>query len=280
MSPFILADHADTQQKRIGTRNTWISLAAYSMREAIKSGKMDLFSFIDWCAGMDLAGVELTSYYFKKDFDARYLHELRRRAFGQGITVSGTAIGNNFCLPAGPEKQKEVDQVKRWIDSSAELWAPHIRIFAGQIPQGVDKKTAIGYVADGIRSVLDHAADRGIVLGLENHHGITDRAADHIAICDAVGKSPWFGINLDTGNYYTNAYEELEIAAPRAVNVQIKVEVFQNNGVKVPADLERFRSILVKAEYKGWVALEYEAKGDPYLEIPMYIRKLKELFEG
>jgi sugar phosphate isomerase/epimerase len=144
----------------------------------------------------------------------------------------------------------------------------------------VDKKIAIGYVADGIRSVLDHAAERGIVLGLENHHGITDRAADHLAICDAVGTSPWFGVNLDTGNYYTNAYEELEMAAPRAVNVQIKVEVVQNNGVKVLADLEKFRSIIVKAGYKGWVALEYEAKGDPYLEIPLYIRKLKELFEG
>ncbi|MHB9031293.1 MAG: sugar phosphate isomerase/epimerase family protein, partial [Candidatus Latescibacterota bacterium] len=85
--------------------------------------------------------------------------------------------------------------------------------------------------------------------------------------------------NLDTGNYYTDAYEELAMAAPRAVNVQIKVEVVRNDGVKAPADLEKFRDIIVNAQYKGWVALEYEAKGDPYLEVPMYIRRLKELFE-
>jgi len=271
---------AEAQRRRTQTRNTWISLAAYSMREALTSGKMDLFRFIDWCAEMDLAGAELTAYYFRKGFDASYLRELRRRAFGRGITVSGTAIRNNFCLPSGQDKQKEIDQVKRWIDHAAELWAPHIRIFAGEIPKGADRKTAIGYVADGIRAVLDHAAERGIILGLENHHGITDRASDHLAICDAVGRNHWFGVNLDTGNYYTNAYEELEMAAPRAVNVQIKVEVVRNDGVKIPADLEKFRNILVNAKYKGWIALEYEAKGDPYIEIPIYIRKLKDLFEA
>jgi sugar phosphate isomerase/epimerase len=271
---------ACAQVNRTSAKNMHVSLCAYSMREALTKGTMDLFGFIDWCAEMDLAGTELTSYYFRKDFDAAYLRELRRRAFNRGVTVSGTAVRNKFCIPDGPEKQKEIDQVKRWIDFAAELFAPHIRIFAGEVPAGMDKKTAIGYAADGIRAVLDHAAERGIMLGLENHGGITARVEDHLAICNAVGKHPWFGINLDTGNYRTNAYEELAMAAPRAVNVHIKVEVYKNNGPKVPADLERFRRILVDAKYMGWIALEYEAEGDPRLEIPMYIKKLKELFEG
>lgn len=257
-----------------------VAIAAYSLREALTSGQMDLFRFIDWCANLNVGGVELTSYYFKDGFDRAYLRDLRRRAFGQGLTVSGTAIRNNFCLPAGPERQKEIDGVKRWIDHAAELWAPHIRIFAGEIPEGKDKKTAIGYVAESTRAVLDHAADRGIILGLENHHGITDRAADHLAICDAVGEHPWFGVNLDTGNYYTNPYEELEMAVPRAVNVQIKVEVMGVDGLKQLADLDRLRNMLVKAKYKGWVALEYEADGDPFLEVPQYVREMKRLFEA
>jgi sugar phosphate isomerase/epimerase len=265
---------------RASAKNMHVSLAAYSMREALTGGKMDLFKFIDWCAEMNLAGAELTSYYFKENFDTAYLHDLRRHAFSRGVTVSGTAIRNNFCLPKGQEKQKEIDQVKRWIDCAAELFAPHIRIFAGEVPAGMEKETAIGYAADGIRAVLGHAEERGIVLGLENHGGITARVKDHLAICDAVGENRWFGVNLDTGNYYTDAYEELAAAAPRAVNVQIKVEVFENSGPKVPADLERFKQILVDARYRGWIALEYEASGDPWLEIPMYIGKLKDLFEG
>ena len=259
-------------------KNMHISLAAYSMRAALQDGSMDLFGFIDWCAEMDLAGTELTSYYFTGT-NKKYLHKLKHHAFKKGVTISGTAVRNNFCLPPGPEKQKEIDHVRKWIDYSVEFFAPHIRIFAGSIPKDVDKQTCIGWAADGIREVLDHAADRGIMIGLENHGGITARAADHLAICDAVGDHPWFGINLDTGNYRTNAYEELAVAAPRAVNVQLKVEVFKNDGSKVQADFERLKSILVKAGYKGWIALEYEAEEDPRIAIPGYVKKLKDMFE-
>ena len=51
-----------------------MSLAAYSMRKYLtpdKSGKqeMNLFDFVDFCAGQGLPGAELTSYYFPDDVD-------------------------------------------------------------------------------------------------------------------------------------------------------------------------------------------------------------------
>ncbi len=132
--------------------------------------------------------------------------------------------------------------------------------------------------ADGIKECLDYAGEKGVVLGLENHGGITARAEDHLAICDAVGEHPWFGVNLDTGNYRTNPYEELAMAAPRSVNVQVKVEVADESGNSEPTDLAKIRDILIQANYKGWVALEYEAKEDPLVAIPRYIKQLQELF--
>lgn len=267
-----------TPETNEDTQNMHLSLAAYSVRQALTRGDMDLFGFIEWCAELGLPGTELTSYYFEEGFDTAYLHRLKRHALANGVTVSGTAIRNDFCLPPGPDRQRQVDEVKRWVDYAVELFAPHIRIFAGDIPNDVDKQTCITWVADAIKDVLDYAGERGILIGLENHGGITGRAADHLAICAAVGDHPWFGINLDTGNYRTDAYEELALAAPHAVNVQIKVEIFENNGTKVPADLERIKQILVDADYKGWVALEYEAEPDPFVEIPRYVETLKALF--
>ncbi|HXK60067.1 MAG TPA: sugar phosphate isomerase/epimerase family protein [Acidobacteriota bacterium] len=261
-------------------KNAQLSLAAYSRRQDLTAGKMDLFQFIDWCAELDLPGTELTSYFFKEGFDKQYLRELRRHAFSKGVTVSGTAIRNNFCLPPGPQKDKEIAHVKRWIDEAAELFAPHIRIFGGDLPRGATKEAGIQWVADGIKEVLPRAAERGIILGLENHGGITARAADLLAICDKVGNSPWFGINLDTGNFHTNAYEELAMVAPRAVNVQVKVEIVDNSGRNQPVDLQKIRDILEKANYKGWVALEYEAEEDPVKAIPFWIKKMKETFGG
>lgn len=275
----VLASGGTVQAATPGNRlkNTQLSLAAYSMRKSLTDGSMNLFQFIDLCAELDLAGTELTSYYFKPDFDKAYLHELKRHAYRSGLTINGTAVRNNFCLPAGPQKQKEIDHVRQWIDHAAELCAPHIRIFAGNVPDGVAKETAIQWVADGIKAVLDHAGARAVFLGLENHGGITARVADHLAICDRVGNHPWFGINLDTGNYRTDAYLELAKAAPRAVNVQIKVQVSRNDGTREEADLKKIREILAQAHYKGWVVLEYEGES-PVTAIPHWIGRLKQTF--
>lgn len=267
-------------QEKSGVKNMWVSLAAYSVRNALTNGSMDLFGFIDWCSELNLAGTELTSYYFEDDFDAAYLRRLRNRAFRKGVTISGTAIRNDFCQPPGAAKDREVAQVKRWIDHAAELFAPHVRIFAGDIPEGTDKKTAIGWTAEGIKQILRQAETRGVMIGLENHGGITAEAADLLAICEEVGDHPWFGVNLDTGNYHSNdPYGELVLSAPKAVNVQIKVEMSGLGRRRVPADLERIRDIIVDAGYKGWIVLEYEAE-DPSTEIPKYITRLKELFES
>lgn len=260
-----------------GTDRMHLSMAAYSMREPLENGEMSLFEFVDWCGELGLAGTELTSYYFPEEVTTDYLHRLKRRAWRSGLTVTGTAVGNDFCLPPGTERREQIDHVRRWIDYAAEMYAPHIRIFAGSAPEGVERETAIGWVVASIREVLTYAAERGVMLGLENHGGVTARAESHLEICDRVGEDPWFGINLDTGNYRTNVYRELEMAAPAAVNVQYKVEVHRD-GTSKPADVERIRDILVGAEYRGWIALEYEADEDPRAAIPRHVQTLRRAF--
>ena len=145
--------------------------------------------------------------------------------------------------------------------------------------QQLNRQSYREFQQDGILDILDHAAERGVIIGLENHGGITARARDMLAICEKVGEHPWFGVNLDTGNFRKNGYEELSMIAPLAVNVQVKVEMTEN-GHEVPADFRRIRKILTEAGYSGWVALEYEAEPDPFIEIPKYLRQLKELFEA
>ena len=277
--PLGLTAGASSQAAEVVPGNMKVSLAAYSMREALTSGEMDLFGFVDWCSEMDLSGAELTSYYFKEGFDGAYLRRLKNHAFRQGVTVSGTAIRNDFCMPPGPEKDRQIAAVKNWIDYAAELGAPHVRIFAGNVPDGADKAAAIRWTAEGIKAVLDHAGEKGVIVGLENHGGITAMARDHLDICEQVGRHPWFGVNLDTGNYRNQPYEELKLTAPWAVNVQVKVEVWKGEE-KAPADLERIRDIISESGYKGWVVLEYEASEEPLKAIPGYVRQLKRLFES
>ena len=90
-------------------------------------------------------------------------------------------------------------------------------------------------------------------------------------------KSPWFGINLDTGNFQTDdPYADLAKCAPYAVNVQVKVEVKRRGETMAePTDYRKIAKLLGDANYQGYVALEYEAKEDPFKAIPPALKAIK-----
>ena len=262
---------------RPGSPTLRTSLAAYSFREQFKDpSKLDMFKFIDYCADHGLEGTELTSYFFPEDADDAYYVRIKRHAFLRGISVSGTAVGNNFAMPKGEALDKQIADVKQWIDRSHIMGAPHIRVFAGA-PKGIDRATAVPLCVNALEECCEYAGKKGIFLGLENHGGIVAEAPELLEIVKAV-KSPWLGINLDTGNFRTDdPYGDLAKCAPYAVNVQVKVEIAPRGQDKQHADLPRLIKILRDSNYQGFVALEYEAKEDPYKAVPGYLEKLKEL---
>lgn len=255
-----------------------LSLAAYSYRDLLTgdSPSMDLFDFADRAADLGLDAIEPTTYYFPKDVDSAYLHQLRRHAFLLGLDISGTAIGNDFCVPNGPEREKQIADTRAWIDRAAELNAPVIRTFAGSTPGGDTDDAAIARVISAYAEVLPHAAARGILLALENHGGVTSTADQMLRIVEAIDH-PNFGVNLDSGNFHTpDPYADLARIAPYAVNVQLKTEI-DRDGTKEEADLERLVGILREARYSGYVVLEYEAEEDPLTAIPRHVEKLRQL---
>lgn len=253
-----------------------LSCAAYSYRKELTGGKMTLDDFINLCADLQLEAVELTSYYFPEKITPDFLNHLKRQTFLKGLDISGTAIRNEFCLPPGPERDKNIDHVKLWINYAQAFSAPCIRIFAGNPAKGVSEDEAIGWCADAIKISLEYAAKQGVFLALENHGGITARAATMKKICDKVGNHPWFGVNLDTGNFRTDAYNELQMMAPLAVNVQVKDYVYTPDGKeKTAPDLKKLIDILRGANYRGYVVLEYEGEEEATTAVPKWIEKLR-----
>ena len=68
-------------------------------------------------------------------------------------------------------------------------------------------------------------------------------------------------------------------AAPYAVVAQIKTEI-SPRGVTQDADLARVVGILRESGYRGFVALEYEAKEDPFVAVPRYLTELRQLISA
>jgi sugar phosphate isomerase/epimerase len=266
-----------------------LSLAAYSFNRFLPNtwrgapkpdAKMSLEDFIRFCAEQNLDGTELTAYYFPTEVSDSYLLSLKQLTFRLGLTISGTAIGNDFCVADTAALEAELERTKRWIDYSSTMGAPVIRIFAGNVAKGDTEEAAIERCADTIDRALQYAATKGVFLALENHGGITATPEQMLKIIEKVKPSPWFGVNFDGGNFRTDdPYRDLEKIAPLAINAQIKV-VVAPEGKKQPADFARVIEILKRANYRGFVALEYEEPEDPWTEIPKHLASLRELIYG
>ncbi len=255
-----------------------LSLAAYSFRQALdlKKPSMTLFDFIDYAATLPLDAVELTSYYFAETTDA-YLDKLKAHAAAKKLAISGVPVGNNFCVRDDLKRAAEVEKVKAWTRRAARLGAPTVRIFAGNMEKWDPLPAARRRVVAAIEECCEVAAKVGVLLALENHGGgITNTPEDLLALVKAV-KSPAFGVNVDTGNFHTaDPYGDVAKIAPYGVVCQIKTEVFPG-GMRQEADLKRMVQVLKDTNYHGYAALEYEAKEDPKVAVPRYVRELRGL---
>lgn len=259
-----------------------LSIAAYSYRQYLTGANpsMTMHDFLEAAADLALDGVEPTSYYFPPNVDLAYLNDYKRRAFRLGLDISGTAIGNNFTLPAGDARDAEIAKAKLWIDRAAEMDAPVIRVFAGSVPRGLTEDEAFANAVSAMEEALAHAERRGVTLALENHGGITTTPDQLLRLVKAIDH-PNFGVNLDTGNFRgEDPYADLARLAPYALNVQVKTEIQPAGKPKEPADLERLIAMLRDARYSGYVVLEYEAAEEPKSAIPGHVRTLRRLISG
>ena len=92
-------------------------------------------------------------------------------------------------------------------------------------------------------------------------------------------KSPWFGVNMDTGNFKTaDVYGDLAKIAPYSLNVQVKVMISPRGRPREQSDFNRLAEILKTAGYRGYIVLEFEEAGDPREECRRYLGMMREAF--
>ncbi len=256
------------------------SLAAYSYRDLLQHKKepLPIETFIDDCAAFGLEGTELTSYYLQQDGPPAYFRNLKRQAFLRGLDISGTAVGNDFCHPPGAERDRQLALVKRWIEYADQMDAPVIRIFSGSVKTGQTVEAARRLAIDAIEECCEYAGKYGVFLALENHGGLTAQVEEMLKIILAV-KSPWFGVNMDTGNFQSaDVYSDLAKIAPYSINVQVKVKIHPAAKSPEKSDFKRLATILRTAGYRGYIVLEFEEAGDPRTECRRYLDEIRAAF--
>ncbi|MFC1637121.1 sugar phosphate isomerase/epimerase family protein, partial [Planctomycetota bacterium] len=227
-------------QRRHGSKYKF-TLAAYSYRGLLTGNQPEytLEDFVNDCAKFGLEGTEPTSYYFPQPVTNEYLCDLKAHAFKLGLAISSTAVGNNFSRSVSSERKREIAQVKKWIDHAYTLGAPIVRIFSGNVNKQQTPEETHRLVVEAIEECCQHAAQKGVFLGLENHGGLTSTADGMLSIIRDV-KSPWFGAWMDTGNFHgEDVYGELEKIAPYTLHVQVKVVTSSRGRGREPTNFRR-----------------------------------------
>ncbi len=248
---------------------------AYSYRKYLQHGPMTMETFIEKAVTLRLDGVDMTGYYFKSTGPV-YLASLRHLAYRNGVMFSGAACGVSILQANTAKRNETLPEIKKWVDVADALGAPHLRIFAGEPPSGVAVQQAIDSVVEAMKAGCEYSGSKGIMLGIEDHSGITQRADVCLEIMHRVN-SPYAGINLDITHFVptarADAYAQIEACIPYTTNTHIR-ENFDDGS---PIDLDRVWKLFAQAGFKGFMSAEYEGEEDPATGVPKLVEKIRTL---
>lgn len=267
-----------------------LSISSYSYWHFAKE-KFPIENVIDEAAKLGVEGVDILHRQMESE-DNKYIQELKRRAYLNGIAFTCLSIHQSFVSPDKDFLQKEIEHTKQCIELAAKMAIPCMRLNTGRwntitsfddlmknrgvepILPGYTEDDGFKWCIDSIQQCIPTAEEFGVLLALENHWGLGSTPEGLLKIKKAIA-SPWLGILMDTGNFLENPYSKLEMIAPDASFVQAKT--YYGGGVWYSLDLDykRIFDILKKVNYQGYVSLEFEGKEDAFTAVPKSIEMLR-----
>jgi len=254
-----------------------IGLNAYSFNRPLMSGAMTLSDVIDYCAAQNIDGLDATGYYFPGYPNVptdEYIYELKRKAYINGVTISGTGVRNDFTLTDASSRRGHIALVKDWIEVSEKIGATFVRVFSGpEIPRNSTYEKVLTWMIPAFQECAEYGKKHGVIVALQHHDDFLKTADQTIQVVKAVN-SDWFSVVLDVGSLRKgDPYEEIEKLLPYACTWQIKEKVYVNGKV-ADIDLAKIRTIIDKVGYRGFVPFEALGPGDPKM-VTAFLEKVR-----
>ena len=277
-------------------RRNRIAVSTYSFWQFKNADLRPIETCIDLAGEMGFDGVEILHRQMTDESDGT-LQKLKQRAFANGLDLCGFSTHQSFLYADKAERQKNIDLTIRQIETAYKMGIPTMRVNTGtwrtsknfdelMKNKGLEPPIAghtdedgFGWAIDGLTACLKTAEKCGVTLGLENHWGLGRTPEGVKFIVEAI-KSPWLRVTLDTGNFLEDPYEKLAALAPLTVLLQAKT--YYGGGTWYTLDLEydRIAGIMRKANYRGYVSLEFEGKEDARTAVPKSLELLRKAFGG
>jgi len=250
-----------------------ISLAQWSFHKTLQSGEMDHLQFAEKAGALGFTGVEYVNQFFKdKAQDTAYLNLMTAKSNTAGVKQLLIMIDGEGHL-GDPDETKRNEAVlnhHKWVDAAAYLGCHSIRVNA----HGEGKAEDVAKAAiDGLSKLSDYASAKNINVIVENHGGFSSNGQWLADVMAKVNK-PNCGTLPDFGNFCLRSekdakgdnkcveeydrYKGVEELMPYAKAVSAKSFDFGELGFETTIDYPKMMDIVQKANYRGFIGVEYE----------------------
>jgi sugar phosphate isomerase/epimerase len=208
------------------------------------------------------------------------------------MAVAVTAY-TSFVSDLAAERQSNIDELRRYVDLAAELDAPFVRTFLGELPEGTQLDSSIyEKISDCLSTAADYASSVGVKIAVEPHDDFA-RSSTIVPILSRV-HHPALRVIWDIGNACAageDANESFELLKHRMAYVQVK------DGMKSGTEwqlcpvgqghvpLAQAFTLLSAHGYEGALSVEWEYAWHPEIDppevaLPAALRKVRELWSA
>ena len=177
------------------------------------AGRMD---YLQWLRDAKALGGEGVEHYdgFLAPLGPDAARRVRDVMEETGQASSLLCFSPDFTHPDAEERKRQVQRQKDAIDMSVALGLRHCRTLSGQRLPGMSRAEGVQRTVDGIRASLDYAAERDVVLCMENHYKdgnwtYPEFAQAEDVFLEIVGQidHPNFGVQYDPSNAIVGGYD-------------------------------------------------------------------------
>lgn len=194
----------------------------------------------------------------------------------KGLKFSDLGSSAAMHFPEGAEREKNIDEGKRFIDLAQQLECPFVRVFPNIFPKGQEKNATLDLIAKGLLTLGDYAKGSKVTVLVESHGDLVH--VDDLEKVMKLAENQHTGMVWDIVNMWGitkappgKAYDRLRkyIRHTHIKDAKIKdgkmSYVFLGDG-----DTPVFEGIdaLAKGGYNGYFSFEWEKMWHPEIAEP------------
>ncbi len=193
-----------------------------------------------------------------------------------GLQVVNLGSSATLHFAEGAERQKNLDDGKKYIDLAQQLQCPFIRVFPNNFPKDQDKKATIDLIIKGLLELADHAKGSDVSVLIESHGDLV-KIEDLLTVMQAAAH-PQVGMIWDVTNMWTVtkespllAYQQLKkyirhthVKDAKMVDGKLAYTLLGKGEVPIFEAVDE----LFKGGYKGYYSFEWEKLWHPEIAEP------------